>query len=96
MRFAKPLDETLLHSIFEKYSQIVTLEDSALKGGFGSAIAEFAIDNQYTKPIIRLGIPDEIIEHGEQSELYKICGIDAESIVNKIVLFKENIRTFAP
>jgi 1-deoxy-D-xylulose-5-phosphate synthase len=96
MRFAKPLDENLLHEILKNYKQIVTIEDSSLKGGFGSAVAEFAIDHQYTTPITRLGIPDEVIEHGEQMELYKICGIDAESIVNKIVLFKENIRTFAP
>ncbi len=96
MRFAKPLDESLLHEIFNNYKQLVTIEDSALKGGFGSAIAEFAIDNQYTTPITRLGIPDEVVEHGEQMELYKLCGIDAESIANKIVLFKENIRTFAP
>ncbi len=96
MRFAKPLDEALLHDILKNYKQIVTIEDSSLKGGFGSAVAEFAIDHQYTTPITRLGIPDEVIEHGEQMELYKICGIDAESIANKIVLFKENIRTFAP
>ena len=96
MRFAKPLDEALLHEIFTNYTKIVTVEDSALQGGFGSAIAEFAVDHQYSNPITRLGIPDQVIEHGEQIELYKLCGIDAESIANKIVLFKENIRTFAP
>ncbi len=96
MRFAKPLDEAMLHEVFKTYKKIVTVEDAAIHGGFGSAVAEFAIDHQYTNQITRLGIPDQVIEHGEQMELYKLCGIDAESIANKIVLFKENIRTFAP
>ncbi len=96
MRFAKPLDEAMLHEVFKSYKKIVTVEDAAIHGGFGSAVAEFAIDHQYTNQITRLGIPDQVIEHGEQMELYKLCGIDAESIANKIVLFKENIRTFAP
>ncbi|TAH25805.1 MAG: 1-deoxy-D-xylulose-5-phosphate synthase [Cytophagales bacterium] len=82
MRFAKPLDEILLHQIFEKFDKIITLEDGCIQGGFGSAILEFMADNQYFSKIIRLGIPDRIIEHGEQSELYKECNYDANAIVD--------------
>jgi 1-deoxy-D-xylulose-5-phosphate synthase len=83
MRFAKPLDESLLHDIFKKFNKVITVEDGCLQGGFGSAILEFMADNSYSAKVIRLGIPDKIVEHGEQAELYKECGYDAESIVEK-------------
>jgi 1-deoxy-D-xylulose-5-phosphate synthase len=82
MRFVKPLDESLLHEIFKKYDNIITIEDGCLQGGFGSAIAEFMVDNNYAKKITRLGIPDKVIEHGEQKELYAECGFDINDIVN--------------
>ena len=66
MRFAKPLDKELLHTVFKNYKKIITVEDSCLMGGFGSAILEFAADNNYYLPIQRLGIPDKIFEHGTQ------------------------------
>lgn len=84
MRFVKPLDEELLHHVFQNFDSVITIEDAAIQGGFGSAIAEFMVDHQYTSKIIRLGIPDEIIEHGEQIELYRVCGIDSDSILGKI------------
>lgn len=80
MRFAKPLDEELLHEVADQYSKIITVEDGTLKGGFGSAVLEFLADHEYTLSVKRLGLPDRVIEHGEQAELYKECGIDAESI----------------
>jgi 1-deoxy-D-xylulose-5-phosphate synthase len=85
MRFVKPLDETLLHHIFANFKTLITVEDSAVQGGFGSAIVEFMVDHQYSSKIIRLGIPDQIIEHGEQKELYEQCGIDSKSILTKIL-----------
>lgn len=85
MRFAKPLDEDLLHHIFTTYKTLITVEDGAIQGGFGSAIAEFMVDHQYSAKVIRLGIPDQIIEHGEQKELYEQCGIDSKSILTKIL-----------
>ena len=85
MRFAKPLDEDLLHHIFTTYKTLITVEDGAVQGGFGSAIAEFMVDHQYSAKVIRLGIPDQIIEHGEQKELYEQCGIDSKSILTKIL-----------
>ena len=85
MRFAKPLDETLLHHIFANFKTLITVEDGAIQGGFGSAIAEFMVDHQYSAKLIRLGIPDQIIEHGEQKELYAQCGIDSNSILSQIL-----------
>jgi 1-deoxy-D-xylulose-5-phosphate synthase len=85
MRFVKPLDENLLHHIFANFKTLITVEDGAVQGGFGSAIVEFMVDHQYSAKVIRLGIPDQIIEHGEQKELYEQCGIDSKSILNKIL-----------
>jgi 1-deoxy-D-xylulose-5-phosphate synthase len=80
--FVKPLDENVLHQIFKDYNQIITIEDGVITGGFGSAIIEFAIQNQYHKKIKLLGIPDRFIEHGTIEELQIQCGIDVESLVN--------------
>ena len=66
MRFVKPLDTELLHEIFQKYDKILTVEDSCLHGGFGSFIIEFMSDNNYKSDVLRLGIPDEFINHGTQ------------------------------
>ena len=80
LRFAKPLDEKMLREVFEKYSHIITVEDGCLQGGVGSAILEFMADHQLHAIVKRLGIPDQYIEHGEQPELWKECGYDAEAI----------------
>nr|MBK9653294.1 1-deoxy-D-xylulose-5-phosphate synthase [Bacteroidota bacterium] len=84
MRFAKPLDSILLHEVFSNYKKIITIEDGCITGGFGKAIAEFMIENNYSSQIIRLGIPDTFIEHGEQSELYNECHFDAQAIVDTV------------
>lgn len=81
MRFVKPLDEALLHEVFKNHDKVITVEDSTIVGGFGSAILEFMADNQYTTQVVRLGIPDRIVEHGEQPELHAECGYDANSIL---------------
>ncbi|HET6242935.1 MAG: 1-deoxy-D-xylulose-5-phosphate synthase [Bacteroidetes bacterium] len=80
MRFAKPLDEMLLHEVFQKFEKVITVEDGCIMGGMGSAILEFMADNNYSSRVIRLGIPDVIIEHGEQAELHEECGYSAENI----------------
>ena len=80
MRFVKPLDEKLLHKILKKHKFILTVEDGCVIGGFGSAILEFINDNKYSAIVQRLGIPDKIIEHGTQDELYKECNYDDVSI----------------
>lgn len=81
MRFVKPLDEELLHEVFSKFKQIITVEDGCLMGGFGSSVLEFAADNGYSSTIKRLGIPDEIIEHGDQPKLHEDCGYDSRAIL---------------
>ena len=80
MRFVKPLDAELLNEIFSRFKKIITVEDACMMGGFGSAVAEFMIDNNYSASITRLGIPDRFIEHGEQKELYDECHFDSEAI----------------
>jgi len=94
MRFVKPLDEELLHEIFSKYKNIVTVEDGTLIGGFGSAILEFMADHDYKKTTVkRLGIPDKIIDHGEPSQLYKECRYDSEGIAKAVIDSVEIIYT---
>jgi len=86
LRFVKPLDEALLHDVFQKFSKIITVEDGCLEGGMGSAVLEFMADNNYHAHVIRLGIPDLVIEHGEQPELWADCGYDATGIAAKVKL----------
>ena len=85
MRFVKPLDESLLHEVFKNYKTIFTIEDGTIKGGFGSAVLEFASKNEYQNKIQVLGIPDNFIEHGSVLELQHKIGLDAKSIAEKII-----------
>jgi len=80
MRFIAPLDTDVLHAVFKKFKNIITVEDGMLKGGFGSAVIEFMSDNDYMSEVRRLGIPDYFVEHGTQDELQRECGFDAEGI----------------
>ncbi len=91
MRFVKPLDEELLHHVFKNFNQIITVEDGCLMGGFGSAVLEFSGDNQYRLNIKRLGIPDEIIEHGEQSQLHRECGYDTKAVEEAVLTLIKSI-----
>ncbi|MFN8210571.1 MAG: 1-deoxy-D-xylulose-5-phosphate synthase [Bacteroidales bacterium] len=84
MRFVTPLDEEKLHSVFRRFANVITVEDGILKGGFGSAVIEFMIDNGYRAEVKRLGIPDEFIEHGTQDELIRECGFDTDSIYRTV------------
>lgn len=89
MRFVKPLDADLLHEVFGKFKKVITVEDGCLMGGFGSAVVEWMIDHGYQAQVKRLGIPDEIIEHGEQLELHRDCGFDPEGIAEAVRAFAE-------
>lgn len=84
MRFVKPLDEAMLHEVFTKFKKVVTVEDGCLMGGFGSAVLEWMVDNGYQAQVKRLGIPDRVVEHGEQIELHRECGFDPEGIANAV------------
>lgn len=91
MRFAKPLDEELLHEAFDQYKKVLTLEDGCLQGGFGSAVLEFMADHNYQAEVKRLGIPDRIVEHGEQLDLHRECGFDPDGIERTVVEMLELI-----
>lgn len=85
MRFLKPLDESILQEVGSKFKHIITIEDGARKGGFGSAILEWMNDNNYNPSIIRMGIPDEFVEHGSVEELRKMIGMDKDTIKSTIL-----------
>jgi len=85
MRFVKPIDEQLLHEVFSNYKKVITVEDGCIMGGMGSAVLEFMADNNYQSQLVRLGMPDKWIEHGEQSELYEECGFSPNKIVEAVV-----------
>ena len=84
LKFLKPIDEELLHQICKSHKKIITVEDGTIVGGLGSAVLEFISDNNYDCNLKRIGIPDKFIEHGSLSQLYKRCGLDADSIVAEI------------
>ncbi|MBU3680673.1 MAG: 1-deoxy-D-xylulose-5-phosphate synthase [Flavobacterium sp.] len=79
-KFIKPLDETLLHELFQKYTVLITVEDGAVSGGFGSAIAEFAAMHNYKTVLKIAGIPDEFIMQGTVEELQRYSKLDAKSL----------------
>lgn len=85
MIYLKPIDEALLHEVGQNFSHIITVENGVIKGGLGSAVLEFMADNAYTPTVKRIGIPDKFIEHGSTPELYKLCGMDTESIKKAIL-----------
>jgi len=95
MRFAKPLDEVMLHEVFSKYDKIVTIEDGTVQGGFGSAILEFMAEHNYKSDVKIMGIPDHIVEHGTLKQLHDEIGIDANGIANtvRIMLSRTIITT---
>jgi 1-deoxy-D-xylulose-5-phosphate synthase len=82
----------MLHEIFSKFKKVITVEDGCIQGGFGSAILEFMGDYNYTSEIKRLGIPDRIVEHGEQPELHQECGFDVAGIEKAVVEMLESVE----
>ncbi|MCK6616961.1 MAG: 1-deoxy-D-xylulose-5-phosphate synthase [Cyclobacteriaceae bacterium] len=95
LRFVKPLDEALLHEVFTSFKKIVTVEDGCIQGGFGSAVLEFMADHQYQAEVKRLGIPDRVVEHGEQLELHNECGFGPEGIQQAVLHMLEHVSTAA-
>ncbi|MBR1388400.1 MAG: 1-deoxy-D-xylulose-5-phosphate synthase [Prevotella sp.] len=84
MRFLKPVDEGILEEVGQKFKYIVTVENGVKTGGLGSAVLEWMNDHGYHPQVIRLGLPDNFVEHGTVQELQKIVGLDAESIVKAV------------
>ncbi len=81
LRFAKPLDENLLHDVFKKFKKVITVEDGTIIGGVGSAVTEFMVENGYTAQIKKLGVPDRFVDHGTQTELKHECGFDKQGMM---------------
>lgn len=84
MRFVKPLDMEIIEEVFSKFDKVITVEDGCIMGGFGSAVLEAMADLDKNATVKRLGIPDEIIEHGSQKELHTECGFDPNGIVEAV------------
>ncbi|MFC2075726.1 1-deoxy-D-xylulose-5-phosphate synthase [candidate division KSB1 bacterium] len=80
----KPLNEALLKGVFENSGRVITLEENALQGGFGSAVLEFACDRGYKNDIMRVGLPDRLIEHGTRAHLYPKLSIDEQSVLGRM------------
>ena len=92
-RFAKPLDEELLKRVIGSHRLAVTIEDHALQGGFGSAVLEFASDARLLThtSLLRIGIPDEFIQHGSPEELYDLCGLTPQAICDRVRQTEESV-----
>lgn len=84
MRFLKPLDETILQEVAERFSRIITIEDGVRDGGLGTAVTEWMSDHGYTPHITRMGMPDHFIEQGTVEQLRALCGIDIDGIKKQL------------
>ena len=81
IRFLKPIDNELLHTVLSNHETIITLENGSVVGGLGSAVSEFMTTHNYKNKLEILGIPDKFIEQGTVEELHKECGLDFEHIL---------------
>ena len=84
MRFLKPLDETILQEVAERFSRIITIEDGVRNGGLGTAVTEWMSDHGYTPHITRMGMPDHFVEQGTVEQLRALCGIDIDGIKKQL------------
>ena len=85
MRWLKPMDEEILHEVGKKYKTIVTAEDGMVAGGLGSAVLEWMADHGYTPRVIRLGVNDQLVEHGSTKELYHLLKLDKEGLCESLL-----------
>lgn len=92
LRFAKPLDQELLHEVGRKFHCVVTVEDGALRGGVGEAVVAFFCEHGYLPKVVSLGIPDRFVEHGTPAQLYAQCGYDAEGIYRTLKSLQESLQ----
>ena len=84
MRFVKPLDTALVAQLASSHDLIVTIEEGAVMGGAGSAVAEALAAAGFVKPLLQLGLPDEFIDHGDAQQLLASCGLDAAGIIASV------------
>ncbi len=85
LRFFKPLDETLLHEVFQHFSTVITIEDGCITGGVGSAVMEFMATHGYQATIRRLGLPDNFAEQGTPQQLHALYGYDKAALVSLVL-----------
>lgn len=84
MRFAKPIDTGLVDEAVAHYNHIITIEDGTRQGGFGSAVAEYLVQKADRIPLTIMGVPDRLVEHGTQQQLYEEVGLDPEGIASQV------------
>ena len=85
-RFVKPLDQEMLRTVQSEHNLLVTMEENVKAGGFGEAVLEYLNEIKSRTRMISIALPDDYVEHGNVDLLKQECGIDAESIVKKIVI----------
>jgi 1-deoxy-D-xylulose-5-phosphate synthase len=86
-RFIKPLDREALLELADTCGRVVTLEENSLAGGFGSAVLELFSETGRSAPVLRLGLPDEFVEHGAREVLLKKLSLDPESMAQQVEAF---------
>ena len=84
MRWAKPIDEALLRDVAERHDALVTVEEGAIMGGAGSAVAEALNAMGIVRPVLQLGLPDAFIEHGDPAKLLALQGLDARGMLRAV------------
>jgi len=87
MRFVKPIDEAIIIEMASTHSNLVTMEDSAIVGGAGSAVLEVLNENRLSTPCLRLGLSDTFPSHGTREQVFEEYGLDKMSIINSIKNF---------
>ncbi|MHB1359284.1 MAG: 1-deoxy-D-xylulose-5-phosphate synthase [Rhodocyclaceae bacterium] len=91
MRFVKPLDLALIRELAETHDLLVTVEENTLIGGAGSEVARALEGMGIVKPLLRLGLPDRFIEHGEQGEMLAELGLNSSALIERIKIFQQSI-----
>ena len=84
MRFVKPLDQELIGDLATSHQLIVTIEENTVMGGAGSAVNEYLVQENYSIPILNLGLPDQFLEHGKVPEMLAGVDLDSEAIASAI------------
>jgi len=84
MRFIKPIDQALIRSLAETHDLLVTLEENSIAGGAGSAVIEFLAAEGIVMPVLQLGLPDKLIDHGTHAEQLVSINLDSDSIQSAI------------
>ena len=84
-RFVKPIDEQMLEEVAKQHKLLVTLEENVRNGGFGDHVLEYVNDRDFDMKVLNIALPDEYVEHGNVALLHKEVGLDAETIVKRVI-----------